>query len=141
MMENRRSTFDILSSVFGEYLSLRTDDFRKKTISVLSTGFSRIMSAIVILTFLMVALFVFAIALTILIGQAVDSYIYGAFITGGVYLLIAVILFLLRKKLFYRIFSRTFTNISGFSTTDASTSQGWKSIMLHLIRQLRAKYL
>ena len=99
------------------------------------------MSAIVILTFLMVALFVFAIALTILIGQAVDSYIYGAFITGGVYLLIAVILFLLRKKLFYRIFSRTFTNISGFSATDASTSQGWKSIMLHLIRQLRAIYL
>ena len=122
VMDERRNPLNSLSSVIGEYLSLRTDDFKKNVVTGLSIGFSRVLSIIVLLMLLLVVLGVFALAFIILLGEAIGSLSGAAFIVGGVYLIAFAVLFFLRKRLFLKMFTNLFTGI-----TDSSTSTDrWK---------------
>ena len=88
-----------LSSAMGEYLSLRTDDFKKNVVKGLSVGFSRVLAMIVIVMMLVIVLAIFAFASVILLGEAIGSFSGASFIVGGVYLLGAATVFILRKRL------------------------------------------
>lgn len=132
MMEN--GTLNNLSSAIGEYLSLRTDYFKKRIISGLSMGFSRVLSVLVMMMFLTVVLAVFAFAFTVRLSDAVGSLSGAAFIVGGAYLLIFLVLFLLRKRLFLSMFTNLFTELT---ETDETPSGDWKSLALIIIRSLR----
>ena len=52
-MDENRTILGILSSAVGEYLSMRTDDFKKNIVTSLSVGFSRVLAVLVIILILL----------------------------------------------------------------------------------------
>ena len=73
-----------LSSILGEYLSMRRDDLRKSIIMGMSAGFSRVLAILIISLLMVMVLAVLAFAFIILIGDAIGSLSGAAFIVGGV---------------------------------------------------------
>ena len=132
-MKENGTILGILSSAVGEYLSVRTDDFKKNIVTGLSVGFSRMLAVLVISFLLLIVLGIFAYAFILLLGEAVGSMSGAAFIVGGVYLMAVVILFLLRKKLFRRMFSNLFSGI----IKEESPADSWKTLLLMIVRNMR----
>ena len=133
MMDENYSPLNSLSSAIGEFLRLRTDDFKKNIISGLSIGFSRTLAILVIVMILLIVLAVFAFAFIVLLGDAIGSWSGAAFIVGGVYLIVFAVLFFLRKRLFLKMFTGLFTGI-----LDSGTSPDkWKTSALVVVRYLR----
>ena len=132
-MEDNRNILGILSSAIGEYLNLRTDDFRKNIIESLSVAFSRVLAILVITMLSLIVLAVFAFAFIVLLGQAIGSLSGAAFIIGGLYLTGVVILFLLRKRLFLDMFTNLFTGIVGSD----NPADSWKTLLLTVVKNLR----
>ena len=122
-----------LSSILGEYLSMRRDDLRKSIIMGMSAGFSRVLAILIISLLMVIVLAVLAFACIILIGDAIGSLSGAAFIVGGVYLAVAAVLFFLRKRLFVNMFTRLFSGIIQTNTPD----DGWKSFLLIVVQNLR----
>lgn len=122
-----------LSSILGEYLSMRRDDLRKSIIMGMSAGFSRVLAILIISLLMVMVLAVLAFAFIILIGDAIGSLSGAAFIVGGVYLAVAAVLFFLRKRLFVNMFTRLFSGIIQTNTPD----DGWKSFLLIVVQNLR----
>ena len=122
-----------LSSILGEYLSMRRDDLRKSIIMGMSVGFSRVLAILIISLLMVMVLAVLAFAFIILIGDAIGSLSGAAFIVGGVYLAVAAVLFFLRKRLFVNMFTRLFSGIIQTNTPD----DGWKSFLLIVVQNLR----
>ena len=133
VMNDNRNPLDSLSSAIGEYLSLRTDDFKKNVVTGLSTGFSRVLSILVLMMLLLVVLGVFAFAFVVLLGETMGSMSAAAFIVGGVYLIAFAVLFFLRKRLFLKMFTGLFTGILDSGTS----SDKWKTLALVAVRYLR----
>ena len=133
-MDENRTILGILSSAVGEYLSARTDDFKKNIVTGLSVGFSRMLAVLVISFLLLIVLGIFAYAFILLLGEAVGSMTGAAFIVGGVYLMAVVILVLLRKKLFRRMFTNLFSGI----IKEESPADSWKTLLLMIVRNLRS---
>ena len=131
-MKENGTILGILSSAVGEYLSVRTDDFKKNIVTGLSVGFSRMLAVLVISFLLLIVLGIFAYAFILLLGEAVGSMTGAAFIVGGVYLMAVVILFLLRKKLFRRMFTNLFSGI----IKEESPADSWKTLLL-IVRNMR----
>lgn len=122
-----------LSSILGEYISMRRDDLRKSIIMGMSAGFSRVLAVLIISLLMVIVLAVLAFAFIILIGDAIGSLSGAAFIVGGVYLAVAAVLFFLRKRLFVNMFTRLFSGIIQTNTPD----DGWKSFLLIVVQNLR----
>ncbi len=123
----------ILSSAMGDYLSRRTDDFKKVIIAGLAAGFSRVLAVLVITMLLLIVLAVLAFAFIVLLGDLIGSLSGAAFIVGGVYLVCAMILFIFRKRLFLNMFTNLFTGIAEAS----SPTDSWKPLLMTLVRNLR----
>ena len=134
-MVGNRTIWEILSSSIGEYLNMRTDDFKKNIITSLSVGFSRVLAVLVITLLMFIVLGVFAFAFIVLVGEAIGSLSGAAFIVGGVYLIAAIVLILLRKRLFINMFSNFFSGI----IEEKSTSDNWKTILLMIVRNMRSR--
>lgn len=132
-MNDNRNPLNGLSSAIGEYLSLKTDDFKKNIISGLSIGFSRTLAILVIVMILLIVLAVLAFAFIVLLGDAIGSLSGAAFIVGGVYLIVFAVLFFLRKRLFLKMFTGLFTGILDSGTS----SDKWKTLALVAVRYLR----
>ena len=133
-MEENRTIFGVLSSAVGEYLSMRTDDFKKNIVRSLSVGFSRVLAVLVIILLLLIVLGVFAFAFIVLIGEAIGSMSGAAFIVGGVYLIAALVLIFLRKRLFVNMFSNLFSGI----IDQGSPADDLKPLLLKLVRNIRS---
>ena len=123
----------ILSSAMGDYLSRRTDDFKKVIIAGLAAGFSRVLAVLVITMLLLIVLALFAFAFIVLLGDLIGSLSGAAFIVGGVYLVCAMIFFIFRKRLFLNMFTNLFTGIAEAS----SPTDSWKPLLMTLVRNLR----
>lgn len=132
-MNDNRNPLNGLSSAIGEYLSLKTDDFKKNIVEGLSIGFSRVLSILVLMMLLLLVLGIFAFAFVVLIGEAIGSWSGAAFIVGGVYLIVFAVLFFLRKRLFLKMFTGLFTGILDSGTS----SDKWKTLALVAVRYLR----
>lgn len=132
-MDLNRTIIGILSSAVGEYLGMRTDEFKKNIIASLSAGFSRVLAILVIAMLLLIVLAVFAFAFIVLLGQAMGSLSGAAFMIGGVYLIAVVILIMLRKRLFLNMFINLFSGI----IEKESPSDSWKTLLLTVVRNLR----
>ena len=133
-MEENRTIFGVLSSAVGEYLSMRTGDFKKNIVRSLSVGFSRVLAVLVIILLLLIVLGVFAFAFIVLIGEAIGSMSGAAFIVGGVYLIAALVLIFLRKRLFVNMFSNLFSGI----IDQGSPADDLKPLLLKLVRNIRS---
>ena len=136
-MEDNHNLLSSLSSVLGEYLNLKADDFRKKTISGLAIGFSRALSIIILAMLLMIILFVISFALIVVIGNAMGSWSGAAFIIGGVYIIAFAVLYFMRRKLFVGVF----TNLLQGVMADNSQNNEWKPIIMSIISYLRTVFL
>ena len=132
-MGENRTILGILSSAVREYLSVRTDDFKKNIVTSLSVGFSRVLAVLVITLVLLVVLGIFAFAFIVLIGEEIRSLSGAAFIVGGVYLIAVSILILLRKRLFLNMFTNLFSGI----IEEESPSDNWKTLLLMIVKNLR----
>ena len=132
-MNAKENPLSGLSSILGEYLSMRRDDLRKSIIMGMSAGFSRVLAILIISLLMVIVLAVLAFAFMILIGDAIGSLSGAAFIVGGVYLAVAAVLFFLRKRLFVNMFTRLFSGIIQTNTPD----DGWKSFLLIVVQNLR----
>ena len=115
-MEENKTILGILSSTIGEYLSVRTDDFKQNIVTSLSVGFSRILAVLVITLVLLVMPGVFAFA----------------FIVAGVYIIAAIVQILLRKRSFVNIFTNLFSEI----IEKESPSDNWKTLLLLIVKNL-----
>lgn len=135
MMETPRRLSDDLSSIFGEFLREKADDLKRKAVTGLSEGFSRFLSVLIMAVLLMIVLAAFAFGFILLLGDLIGSQAGAAFIVGGVYLAAFAVLFFLRKKLFTGMFVRLFTGI----IEDDTSSDGWKSLVLIIVRHIRAR--
>ena len=133
-MEDNRTFLGLLSSAVGEYLSMRTDDFKKNIVTSLSVGFSRVLAVLVITLLLLIVLGVLAFAFIVLLGETIGSMSGAAFIVGGVYLIAVSILILLRKRLFLNMFTNLFSGI----IEEESPSDNWKTLLLMIVRKLRS---
>ena len=134
MMEGKVNILNVLSSAIREYLSMRTDDFRRNVIAGLSAGFSRVLAILVISLLLVIVLAVFAFGFIVILGEAIGSLSGAAFIVGGVYLIVTAVLFFMRQRLFVNMFTNLFTGIIQPKPSD----DNWKSILLILVRNLRS---
>ena len=122
----------ILSSILREYMGTRTDDFKKRIVIGLSLGFSRTLAILLMSMLAVVLLGVLAFAFTLLIGEAIGSFSAAAFIVAGVYLIALTVLFILRKRLFLKMFARIFSGIA----EDVSPADDFKALALIMVRQL-----
>lgn len=134
-MENPRRLSDDLSSIFGEFLREKADDLKRKAVTGLSEGFSRFLSILIMVVLLMIVLAAFAFGFILLLGDLIGSQAGAAFIVGGVYLAAFAVLFFLRKRLFTGMFVRLFTGI----IEDDTSSDDWKSLVLIIVRHIRAR--
>lgn len=132
-MEKGFNTINLLSSLLGGLLSMRSDDFKTSMIAGLSAGFSRVFVLLAIMMLLVIALVVLSFAFVMLLGEALGSLSGAAFIVGGVYLLGAAVVVILRKKLFLKMFTNLFTGVM----KENRPPDSWKSFLLIIIRNLR----
>jgi len=83
-----------------EYMDLRMDDLKLRTAKGLSVAIQKVLVAVLFITVAGIVLTTAAFGLILLIGKLVGDYAAGAFIVSGFFLLVFIVLYLLRKKLF-----------------------------------------
>lgn len=135
-MKEGPGLYDMLSSVIGEYLELKTDGIRRKSLTGLSVALGRALCILIMAMLLMLILFVVSIALTVIIGNAAGGWGNGALIVAGLYMFIFLIVFLLRKRLFVNMFANLF---GAMEDEDSDSGQQWKPVLLALVRYIRSR--
>lgn len=99
-----------------EYAALRVESFRLSLIENLATLFNSLFGIFVLSVLIGIAIIFFAIALTWLLGIALGSVLLAIVLMGCLFLLLAVIIYLVRGKLIInqsvRLLSRMIDNMS-----------------------------
>lgn len=99
-----------------EYAALRVESFRLSLIEDLATLFNSLFGIFVLSVLIGIAIIFFAIALTWLLGIALGSVLLAIVLMGCLFLLLAVIVYLVRGKLIInqsvRLLSRMIDNMS-----------------------------
>ncbi len=99
-----------------EYAALRVESFRLSLIENLATLFNSLFGIFVLSVLIGIAIIFFAIALTWLLGIALGSVLLAIVLMGCLFLLLAVIVYLVRGKLIInqsvRLLSRMIDNMS-----------------------------
>jgi heme O synthase-like polyprenyltransferase len=94
-----------------DYVDMRVDMVKLRTVKGLSVAANHILSMSLLL--ILGSLFMLALAFgsVLWLGSAIGSYAGGAFIVAAFFLVLAVLVFIFRKKLFLNSFVRLFTSI------------------------------
>lgn len=95
----------------SEYIDLKVDDAKLRTAKGLSVTLNSLLLSILFLTLGSIVLMASAFGGVLLLGDIIGSYAAGAFIVAAFFLLLGVILFLLRKKLFLNGLVRMFVRL------------------------------
>ncbi len=93
------------------YLDLRMNELKLKTIDGLSIGVSRVLSMMLVIMLGAIVLAAFAFGTVLLLGDLIGSWAGAAFIIGGVFLIILALLLIFWKRLFVNIFVKLFIGI------------------------------
>lgn len=93
------------------YLDLRLNELKLKTIDGLSIGVSRILSMMLVVMLGAIALAAFAFGAVLLLGDLIGSWAGAAFIVGGIFLIVLSLLLIYWKRLFVNIFVKLFIGI------------------------------
>jgi len=100
-----------IESEIREYMDLRLDDLKLKAVDGLSVGVSRVLSLMLVLMLGAIVLASFAFGTVLLLGDLIGSWAAAAFIIGGFFLIVLVLVLLVWKKLFVDIFVKLFIDI------------------------------
>lgn len=84
----------------AEYLDLKIDDIKLRAAKALSITLNRLILTVLFLSIGSIILASLAFGGVLLIGNLIGNYAAGAFIVAGFFLVVLIVLFLLRKKLF-----------------------------------------
>lgn len=93
------------------YLDLRLNELKLKTIDGLSIGVSRVLSMMLVIMLGAIVLAAFAFGTVLLLGDLIGSWAGAAFIIGCVFLIILALLLIFWKRLFVNIFVKLFIGI------------------------------
>lgn len=94
-----------------EYLGLKRDAIKLGLVENLSLLFNRFLSLFVLICVMLVALVFIASACNQLLGKALSNTITASFITGSFFLVVFIMLFIFRKKLFVNGFVALFSKM------------------------------
>jgi O-antigen/teichoic acid export membrane protein len=97
-MEEQTTDIDNLLSDAGDYIETRTTLWKLKAIESLSDVSGELVSGLGMIVISSFVIIIFSIGLALLVGEWVGKSYYGFFIVGGVYAIIAVILFARREQ-------------------------------------------
>lgn len=84
----------------AEYVDLKLDELKLRTAKGLSIASQKLIVAIMLITLAGIVLTAAAFGGVLLIGKLINDYAAGAFIVAGFFLIVMIVLFLLRNKLF-----------------------------------------
>lgn len=93
------------------YLDLKLNELKLKTIDGLSIGVSRVLSMMLVVMLGAIALAAFAFGAVLLLGDLIGSWAGAAFIVGGIFLIVLSLLLIYWKRLFVNIFVKLFIGI------------------------------
>lgn len=102
MKESITRELDELKKELEEYLQIRVDLVKLHLAGELSRFFSSFMTKTVLLYLFFFVFMFFSLAAALLLGEWLKSYALGFTIMGGVFLVAAIIFWLLRKQLIER---------------------------------------
>lgn len=110
-MSNFSKPAEDLSKSVREYVDLKVDDLKLRTVRGLSLSVSKILSMILIVGVVSTILLALSFGLILLFGELIGSYGWAALIVAGVLCLILAVLFSLRNKLFRDSFVQLFVKL------------------------------
>ena len=93
------------------YVDLQVDNLKLKLTKGLSLSLGQVLALLLVVISLSAVLLALGAGCVLLIGSWVGSYAAAAFIMAGVFALITLLIFLLRKKLFVNGFVKLFAGI------------------------------
>ena len=94
-----------------QYLDLKLDALKLQTVDVLSVVVSRLLTMMAVLMLGAIVLAAFAFGTVILLGQMIGNWAAAAFIIGGLFLVLLVLLLVFRRKVFLDMFVKLFIGI------------------------------
>lgn len=100
-----------LAGSASEYIDLKIDEVKLKTVKGLSVTLHKLLISILFLSLLSIILMALAFGGVLLLGDIVGSYAVGAFVVAGIFAVIMAVLFLLRNKLFLNGFVKMFMRL------------------------------
>ncbi len=110
-MSNNDKPFENLSTLVREYISLKVDEYKLRGVEGLSHLFNTVLVVIVTTVVAGVALQMLGLAAGYAIGALLDSTATGFAIMGALFAIVALTLFLLRKRLFINPLIRLFVKL------------------------------
>lgn len=109
-MQNTEPLEEFGSSL-KEYIDLRIDKLKLTAVERLAAAGSKLYSTLFIILFAAVAFVFFLLALMYWLGDLLGSVALGALITGGFHLILLILVWIFRKKLFTAPMIKTFVKI------------------------------
>lgn len=100
-----------LAESAAQYIDLKVDEVKVHTAKGLSIALNRLLVAILLLTLCSIVLMSAAFGGVLLLGDLIGSYAAGAFIVAAIFLVLLIVLFLLRDKLFLNGLVRMFVRL------------------------------
>jgi len=97
-MEEKTTDIDNLLSDAGDYIETRTALWKLKAIESLSDVSGELVSGLGMIVISSFVVIIFSIGLALLVGDWVGQSYYGFFIVGGVYAVIALVLYARREQ-------------------------------------------
>ncbi len=93
------------------YIDLKVDELKLRTAKGLSVTLNRLIISILFLTLGSIVLMALAFGGVLLLGDIIGNYAAGAFIVAGFFLLLMVLLYFVRNKLFLNGFVKLFVGL------------------------------
>lgn len=129
------------------YLGFRLDEIKFRIADSLSAGVSSVLALMTIIAVGAIASAFVAFGMVVLLGELLGSWAMAAFIVGGLFLALLVLLIIFRKRLFRRIFDVQFRSGLDMVTAEVSSAcrnaVSMKSILsmalLPVIRSIRRR--
>ena len=94
-----------------DYIDLKFKAFKLSIVDNLSQFLGKALSIVLVILLAQLAVILFAGALTVLVYQWVGSLLWAFVIMGGFFVILAVVIYLLREKLFANSMVRTFVKM------------------------------
>ena len=102
---------EMIEEDMRRYLDLRLEELKLKVVAGLSVGVNGVLSMMLILMLGAIALAAFSFGTVLLLGDLIGSWTAAAFIIGGVFLAVLVVVLFFWRSLFVNAFIKLFIGI------------------------------
>lgn len=109
--QKENDIFTLLKKDLSDYINLKINDYKLRGVETLSTLINKIIFIILVIVLCGVALQLFALSIGYLLGDFIGSRAGGFAIVGGIIIVVVLICYLFRNKLFINSFVKTFIKL------------------------------